>query len=109
MLFKNIVSILIPGALALLGSYILKYYTKAVMLNTGYMLCTCSAVFFILNVVYAVNVHSKAFTELLMAGLVIKLLLALSVVAVCSFISHATLFNFSMHLMLYYILFTIFE
>jgi hypothetical protein len=109
MLLRNILSILIPGALSYLVSLSLNMYTELYSYYSVIGILFFVALCFILNIIYALNAGSKAFTELLVAGIVIKLLLSLCVIAVYSFNDQAGLFNFSIHFMIYYILFTIFE
>lgn len=109
MLLKNIISIIVPGSLAVVISFVLNAYTPLSFYNTGYGLLFFVAVCFILNGVYAFNARSKAFTELLMAGIVIKLLLSLIAIVIYSVVDYNGLRNFAIHFMIYYILFTIFE
>lgn len=109
MFLKNLVSILIPAVLSLLASSLLNAYTTISSANTLYGLLFFCGICFILNLFYALNARSKALTELLFAGIVIKLLLALSVIVIYSVMNYAGLFSFSLHFMLYYILFTVFE
>jgi hypothetical protein len=109
MFLKNIISLIIPSALAVVLSYILNTYTPVKSEHAGYGLLFFVVVCFILNVMYALNARSKALSELLMAGIVIKLLLALIAIVIYSIFCHSHLFNFAIHFIGYYILFTIFE
>ena len=109
MFLKNIISLLIPCLAGAAISFLLNHYTRFQSSDYVYGLLFFVGVCFILNVMYSFSAGSKAMSELLMAGIVIKLLAAFSVIAIYAFINQAGLFNFAIHFMVYYILFTIFE
>ena len=109
MLFKNLTSIFIPALLAALLSFVLNHYTA---LQTGRW--TFSILFFMIlcfgfNLVYAARSRKPEFAQLLLGGIVVKLLLALVVVLTYSFLFKADFFAFAIHFILHYVLFTIFE
>jgi len=109
MLLKNIISLLIPAALALGASYLLNTFTTLISPYTNYALLFFLLVCFILNIMQTRHAHSDSLSGLLIAGIVIKMLLSFTVIIVYSFIDHPRLFAFAIHFILYYILFTVFE
>ncbi|MCC6372279.1 MAG: hypothetical protein IT236_14850 [Bacteroidia bacterium] len=109
MLAKNLVSVLIPTILAILVSQGLIVFAK---LNSNFWAASIiyhSLFCFVLNLIYVAKKNSEDFTGLLMTGVAIKLLLAFFIIFLFSFFSHTTFFAFSVHFVLHYILFTIFE
>lgn len=109
LLFKNLSSLFFSACAATVLSLALNSYTVLYSYNWWMGLIFFTALCLILNTLYALNARSKTFTELLMAGLIIKFLLSLVVIFLYSFFKQAGFFNFSIHFILQYILFTIFE
>lgn len=64
---------------------------------------------FLFNLVYAARAGSDTFTQLLLAGVVIRLLLSLVVVLIASFKLADAFLAFSIQFIFHYILFTVFE
>jgi len=106
---KNLMAVLIPALLVCLLSLSLNTYTSIHSLNWYLGLSALLLFSFILNLIYASQAGSENFTQLLIVAIVIKLLLALSAIVWYSFIDKAGFFNFSIHFILMYVLFTIFE
>lgn len=109
MFVKNLMAVLIPALLVCLLSLSLNTYTSIHSLNWYLGLGALLLFSFILNLIYASQAGSENFTQLLIVAIVIKLLLALSAIVWYSFIDKAGFFNFSIHFILMYVLFTIFE
>jgi hypothetical protein len=108
-LWRNLLNIVLPGLLSVFTSWLLNNYTQ---LPTAHWIL--ALVFFIvfcliLNFIYAAKAASKDFTQLLLACIVIKLLISLIALVIYWLINKAGFFNFAMHFILYYVLFTIFE
>ena len=66
-------------------------------------------VFLILNVVYNLKRNEGEFTQLLLATIIVKLLLALTLILVYKVIDPSHVFNFAMHFLIHYLVFTVFE
>ena len=109
MFFKNLGSVFFSGLFAFILSLLLNHYSHLVSKHYQYSIMYFSIVCFVLNTIYAVKSKSKTFTELLLAGLVIKFLLAFIVIIIYSIIDKPNFFYFSIHFISHYILFTIFE
>jgi hypothetical protein len=109
MLIRNLSALIIPGILSLILSLLLNDYSSLISANWYFGILFLLLLCFILNLIYAHRSDSKTFTELLLAALVIKLLLALIAIILYSFFDKPGFFNFSIHFILHYILFTIFE
>jgi hypothetical protein len=109
MMSRNLVSLVLSTFLSGLASAALNFFTPLVS-NYWYLSPMIFIVFcFILNLVYARRAGSKDFTQLLFACIVIKLLFALIVVVIFWLIDKKGFFSFSIHFILHYVLFTIFE
>ncbi len=102
-------SVFIPGVLSVLLSLILNRFSPIMAENWMYGLLFLFVLCLALNLIYAFKAGAENFTELLIVAIVIKLLLALILIVVYSFIDKTGFFNFSLHFILHYILFTIFE
>lgn len=109
MLFKNLLSLALASVSSTLLSLSLNYYTSLLTLNYHYSLLFLLAVFFGLNLLNAIKVGSQNYTQLLLAGIVVKLLLAFTFVFVYSFYKEKDFFGFSLHFVCHYVLFTVFE
>jgi hypothetical protein len=107
--FKNLMAVFIPAFLVSFLSLSLNTYTSIFSVNWYIGLSALFLFSFILNLIYASQAGSENFTQLLIVAIVIKLLLALSAIVWYSFIDKAGFFNFSIHFILMYVLFTIFE
>jgi hypothetical protein len=109
MFLRNLLALVYASILSISLSLLLNKYSAFVSVNWLYGLLFLIAFCFALNLVYAYNAGSKTYTELLITSIVIKLLVALIVIVVYSFINASDFFNFSIHFILHYVLFTIFE
>lgn len=109
MLVKNLLSLVFASALALTVSYCLNTFSPIVSKDWLYSLLFLATLFFILNLVYSFRVGSHDFTELLIASLSIKLLVALVIVFIYSLRDKAGFFAFAIHFIIQYVLFSIFE
>ncbi len=109
MFLRNLQAIFFPCLLAIPLSMALNHYTGIGAPNWHYGLLFLVVFCFSLNTVYAYNAGSDNFTQLLIASIVIKLLLALIVILVYSLFDKTGFFNFSLHFISHYVLFTIFE
>lgn len=64
----------------------------------------------ILNVVYSLNAGTDGFTQFIIGAIVVKLLLSLTAILLCSFaFEKQDFFHFAMHFVSHFILFMIFE
>lgn len=108
MFLKNIFFIFISGAFAFLVSFLLNLYTPYQFKNISYLLYYFCGLHFASNLLYIFTTYSTAFTEIILTSLISKLLIAFAVIIVYSLNNSGTFFNFSMHFVAYYILFTIF-
>jgi hypothetical protein len=95
--------------LATLASLLLNNYTELVCKTWWISLVYFTLIFLILNSVYNLKRNTEEFTQLLLSSIMVKLLLSLTVILVYKIINKATLFNFAMHFLIHYFLFTIFE
>ena len=109
MFVKNLFSGIVPALLAAIVSLSLNAYSPIIAKNWIVGLSILFVFCFILNLIYASHAASDNFTQLLIAAIVIKLVLALSGVVVYSLIDGDGFFHFSLHFILHYVLFTIFE
>lgn len=109
MFLRNILAVIVPSLLAIILSLSLNYYTILASTNWYYGVFILCSFCLIMNSVYAYHAGSESFTQLLIAGIVIKLVFALIVILIYSFIDKQGFFNFSLQFIIQYILFTIFE
>jgi len=106
---RNLLAVILPAAMGTILSLILNNHSPLVSGTWFYSLLFLILLSLILNLVYAFHAGSKTFTELLIATIVIKFLLTLIAIVIYSFIDKPGFFNFSLHMVMHYILFTIFE
>jgi hypothetical protein len=109
MFLRNLAALFFPVLLAIPVSLVLNSFTPIASKNWDYGIIFLTVLCFILNCVYAYHSLSETFTQLLIVCLVIKLLAGLTVILTYSFIDPPDFFNFSIHFIIQYILFTIFE
>src|SRR5215212_2891940 len=109
MIVTNLISVVVPGVLALLLSWLLNKFSPVVCDDPYIGLIFFTVLCFISNVIYVSQKNKENFTGLLMGGIVVKLLLGLIVIFTYAALNMAGFFNFSIHFILYYVLFTIFE
>lgn len=108
MFFKNLFNIFVSAVLSLLLSWCL---VKFLHLNNQFWplsLIYFIAVHFIINIIYSIFYKSPDFTQILFAGIIIKLLMAMIIVLIFSFQKNLSL-AFALHFVAQYIMFTIFE
>lgn len=109
LLLKNLYAIGIPLLLSATFSFILNHYTLIQAANSSYGILFLLVVSFLFNVTYTYKAGKEGFTQLLIASVVTKLLLALIVIVIYSLFDKPGFFHFSLQFILHYILFTIFE
>lgn len=63
----------------------------------------------LLNLVFTATSRSESFSQILLAGIVVKLLAALTAIVIYRILEPASFYCFSLHFITQYILFTIFE
>jgi len=108
--YNNLLAVIIPLVLSSTISIVLHFLYSAFSSHWIVGVVCLAVLSFVFNLVYAAKAGAKEFTELLLAAIIIKLLLAFSTIAAYSyFFSKTETFNFSIPFILHYILFTIFE
>jgi len=108
-LFKNFISVLIPFVLSFIIfqlTFILNRFENKDALLAIFILSIYCLIF---NIVYSLFTSKPQFTGLMLVGTILKLLFTLIVVFVYSVLKPQEFENFSIQLILYYVLFTIFE
>ncbi|MDX2174355.1 MAG: hypothetical protein SFY56_14735 [Bacteroidota bacterium] len=106
---KSLPSILLALVIAVSSSLALNS-TSVLICNTWWTsILFYTLVFLILNVIYNLKRNEEEFTQLLLATIIIKLLLALTFILVYKVIDSAHVFNFAMHFLIHYLIFTVFE
>lgn len=109
MLSKNLLSILFSCIAALVLTTLFNQFPRLHSPNAYYSILYFAVTCLILNFVYGWNAKAKSFSDLLFAGLIIRLLLALIVVLIYSVSFRPDFAHFAIHFICHYILFTIFE
>ncbi|MES2678705.1 MAG: hypothetical protein V4635_02420 [Bacteroidota bacterium] len=108
MLFKNFICILLSAFFSTGCSLVLEKFAGHPSPYWPFSILYFLVLSFIMNLFYAYKSASPDFTQLLLGGIVIKLLLSLVVILVFS-VRKPIFFNFSLHFISHYVLFTIFE
>jgi hypothetical protein len=106
---RNVYAIALPLLFSGACSFLLNHYTRIYSANSSYGILFLLAVSSIFNTIYAFKAGKEGFTQLLIASVVVKLLLALSVIVMYSLLDKPGFFHFSLQFILHYVLFTIFE
>lgn len=109
MFTKNILSVFFPLVIAGLISWVLNNYTVINSPDWYFGILFFSIFCFTINIIYSKTAHPETFTQQLMVGIVIKLLLTLSCIILYKLFFTGNFFYFSIHFITHYILFTIFE
>lgn len=109
MLIKNISSVLFASLLAAVVSLLLQSLTVLVTAHWGYSILYFALLCFVFNLIYAAQAGSESFSQLLLGGIVAKLLLALIIVFLYSVFLRAGFLHFAIHFISHYVLFTITE
>ena len=109
MFLKSIFSLFLSIAFSIVCSLLLNSYTLLFSSKWPQALLFFCVLFGILNTTYFFYSKSKAFTELLIVSLSIKLLIALVVIFIYSLLDKSGFFAFAIHFIAHYILFTFFE
>lgn len=109
MLSKNMISIFLSCAFAFVLTSVFNQFKFLYSGNAYYSIVYFAFTCLILNFVYAFNAKSKTFSDLLFAGIIIRLLLALVVVLIYAIKFRPDFRYFAIHFICHYILFTIFE
>jgi len=108
MLLKNIFYILISAIFSVGCSFVFVGYLSLNNYFWPFSIGYFILLFFIINVFYTFKIESEEFTQLLVGGFIVKLLLALIIILVFS-IRKTDYLSFALHFISHYILFTIFE
>lgn len=106
---NNVLSIVWPTLLACAFSWLMNacglLYSHEAWFSIIYFVCSC----FLFNLIYSFNRRKGNFSDLLFAGIIIRLLLALTILLVYGLLRRHDLLHFAAHFVTHYILFTIFE
>ncbi len=108
-ILKFAASLVIPLLLSVVLSFSLNYYQILPSIHWHYGVWFFGSMTFLFNLIYWRRAKFAEFTQVLLVCIVIKLLLALIAILSYSFIDKAGFFNFAIHFILYYVLFSIFE
>ena len=108
-ILKFVASVLLPLFLSVLLSLSLNYYQLLPSTHWYYGIWFFGSMSFLFNGIYWYRAKYDEFTQVLLVCIVIKLLLALIAILSYSFLDKAGFFNFAIHFILYYVLFSIFE
>jgi hypothetical protein len=106
---KGIATLLLCIVLAALSSLALNYYTRFCSPNYWLSLCLFTLLFLVLNLFYNAKSDFKAYSQVLIGTISVKLLILLVAIFLYSLWDNTGLFNFFMHFSAHYILFTVFE
>lgn len=106
---KFAASVILPLVLSIVLSLSFNYFQFLPSLHWYYGIWFFGSMSLIFNSIYWYRSRYDEFTQLLLVCIVIKLLLALIAILSYSFIDKAGFFNFAIHFILYYVLFSIFE
>ncbi len=77
--------------------------------NSAYGIAFLALLFFILNCIYIFHSRKESFSQAMLLGISVKLLICFVIVVLYSVLNHIDFFNFAIHFVLNYFLFTIFE
>lgn len=105
---RNFFSVFIPALLSTAVSLLAWHYFSLRSDFWIYSVAWHIVLFFGINLYYTGRSKSPEFTQLLLGGIVVKLLLSLIIILIFAFI-RAGFFAFALHFISHYILFTIFE
>lgn len=109
MFVKNLLSVLFPALASLLVSFAFNETARLASPNGYYSVVYFAVMCFLFNILYALNSKTKSFSDLLFAGIIIRLLMALIVILVYAIKLKSDFSHFAIHFVCHYILFTIFE
>jgi hypothetical protein len=109
MLLRNIISILFSVILSAGFSLLLNMFSPIQSSYWPVGIIFFSIICFPLNIYYTSQALKENFTGTIMAGIVIRLLLSLILIVLFKFYDGGGFFNFAIHFILHYIIFTIFE
>lgn len=108
MILKNLLSILLSVVLCFILVFVLQYF-EFCSLNSIYGIGFLSVLFLILNFLYLFFRNKESFSQLMLVGITVKLLLSLSLIALYSFFYKGDFFQFAIIFVINYVIFTIFE
>ena len=106
-LIKNFLSVLVPTILALLIHQVLNLFIESK--DAFYVIFILALFCLIMNLIYSFLCNKPEFTGAMLVGTVLKLLMALVGIFIYSIMSPNQFKNFSIQVIVFYILFTIFE
>jgi hypothetical protein len=106
---RNVFTVFIAAMLCVLASYLLNRYTSLFTVRWMWPLPFFVILCVILNIVYVLYCGKPDFTGILMGGIVTRLLLSLIYLVILLFFRLPDFYAFSIHFIIHYILFTVFE
>ncbi len=109
MVLKGLVSVGISAILASFSSLLLNNFNQSYFQYWWWSILFFIAIFTTLNLIKNLKNTPQTSTELLIGGVSVKALVLLIVIFMYSIYDNAKLFQFSMHFIAHYILFTVFE
>lgn len=108
MFLKNLLSILYSFILSMAVVFALHHFGFK-STNTIYGLGFLIALFLTLNIIYYFFRNHSSFSQLILVGITIKLLICLTFIALYSFFNKGDFFQFAIIFVINYVIFTIFE
>ncbi|PBQ33630.1 hypothetical protein CNR22_18220 [Sphingobacteriaceae bacterium] len=109
LVLRNLLTVLYTSLLCIFLSLALNGLSSLVSKNWYLGLSFFALLSIILNFLYSHKAGKEGFTELLLGTVVVKLLFALVFILAYSVIDNPGFYTFSIHFILHYILFTVFE
>jgi hypothetical protein len=106
---RHVVALLVPSLLCVGVSFALNRYTHLVNPFWSYNFLFFAPLCFILNLVFSVSRKSPQFTQILLFGNSVKLLLTFVGIFLLSLMMPKLFYPIAIHFVLYYLVFTIFE
>lgn len=106
---RHVVALLVPSLLCVGVSFALNRYTHLVNPFWSYNFLFFAPLCFILNLVFSVSRKSSQFTQILLFGNSVKLLLTFVGIFLLSLMMPKIFYPIAIHFVLYYLVFTIFE
>ncbi len=106
---KSLIYLFFSLLLTVIISYLLNNYTPLTNKNWWISLIFFGCIFLILNYIYNFKYRVETFSQLLLGSLIVKLLLALIIILIYRLLQKSTVYNFAMHFLIHYFVFTVFE
>lgn len=108
MFLKNLLSILYAFISSIAVVFALDHFGFK-STNTIYGLGFLITLFLTLNIIYYFFRNHSSFSQLILVGITVKLLICLTLIAVYSFFNKGDFFQFAIIFVINYVIFTIFE